>query len=264
MYIITNTVRRLNKMNKKLILTVIVLILIFEGKINAQIITDRPDQTESSSTIFIGALQIESGLLVSYEGNNQTSTRQFLLPTNLFRYGITDNFELRVLNQFETLKTGTERFQGIANLEIGTKIQILKNKNLNTKIAFLTHLVVPTGTKELTDGGYGSINKISISHELNENIGIGYNLGYNYFENGDAGITYSLAFGIGVNKKVGVYIEPYGELKSFKESKLNFDAGFTYLTNINFQLDFSFGLGLNYKMNYMSIGFSWLIDRDKE
>jgi len=247
-------------MNKKLIL--VILVIIIGGEIDAQIITDRPDQTESSSTIARGGLQIESGVFMGYEGGEFFSTRQTFLPTNLFRYGITNGFELRILNQFEGLEVDNNSFQGISDLEIGAKIQMLKKESLNTEIAFLTHLIIPSGTHELTSGKYGSINKICISHELNENTEIGYNLGYNYFGEGDGDLTYSLALGIGVNDKVGIYIEPYGEVINLEEFILNFDSGITYLVNQNLQLDFSFGTGINHRMNYISAGCSWLIVKE--
>jgi len=146
-------------------LVLILMIMIFE-QINAQIVTDRPDQTESSSTVGIGNLQIESGILVGYTGNEITSVRQILLPTNLLRYGLTQEIELRLLSQFETYKIGDTSIQGISDLEIGTKIQILQDENKNTEIAFLSHLIVPTGTLELTGDTFGTINKLSISHQL--------------------------------------------------------------------------------------------------
>ena len=232
------------------------------GQLKAQIITDRPDQTESSSTVGGGNLQIESGLLMGFEGEIENSNRQILAPTNLFRYGVTKNIEIRFLSQFESLKNNDIDVQGISDIEIGTKIQLLKNENKNTEIAFLSHLIVPTGTKELTNDKYGTINKISISHEVNEKIGIGYNLGYNYFGEGEGDLTYSVALGIGVNDKVGIYIEPYGEMIDFDEYISNFDTGLTYLANDNLQFDFSFGTGINKRMNYISIGFSWLINSD--
>ena len=152
----------------------------------------------------------------------------------------------------------------ISDLEIGTKVQLLKDESKNTEIALLSHLIVPTGTKELTNDKFGTINKISISHEVNKRVGIGYNLGYNYFGQGKGDLTYSVAIGIGINNKVGVYIEPYGELINFDEYISNFDAGVTYLANKNLQFDFSFGTGINERMNYISIGFSWLINRDEQ
>ncbi len=242
-------------------ISIVLLGLLMFGQLKAQIITDRPDQTESSSTVGNGNLQIETGFQIEFEGDDQNSNRQILAPTNLFRYGITESIEIRLLSQFETLRNSNISVQGISDLEVGTKIQLLKNENRNTEIAFLSHLVMPTGTKELTIDRIGTINKISISHQVNKNVGVGYNSGYNYFGIGKGNLTYSLALGIGINDKVGIYIEPYGEIMDFDEYISNFDAGMTYLANENTQFDFSFGTGTNKRMNYIAIGFSWLIKK---
>jgi len=246
---------------KKGILIVIMMTMIF-GYMNAQIVTDRPDQTESSATVGAGDLQIESGILVAYEGGSSftSSDRQLLLPTNLLRYGLTKGIELRLLSQFETQRIYDKNIQGISDLEIGTKIQILQDDSKNAEIAFLSHLVFPTGTEELTSGSLGIINKFCMSYPLTDDIGLGYNVGLNYLGEG-IDLTYSLAIGTSVNDKVSVYAEPYGQLTEFEEFVLNFDAGFVYLANDNLQFDFSFGTGISHKMNYISIGASWLMEK---
>jgi len=108
---------------------------------------------------------------------------------------------------------------------------------------------------------FGTINKLALSHKLNENIGIGYNLGYNYFGDGKGDLTYSLALGINITDKVAIYVEPYGEITELKKHLSSFDAGFTYLLRDNFQLDFSLATGINHTMNYISTGFSWNISK---
>lgn len=225
---------------------------------NAQIVTDRPDQTESASSVGKGNLQIESGILLGLETENGSSVRQILAPTTLFRYGITKGIELRFVHQFETLKYGDNRVLGISDFEIGTKIELLKSEKRNTEMAFLTHLVLPTGTKELTGDKFGTVNKLSIAHEISDNLNLGYNVGYNYFGIGKGDLTYSAALGISVNDKVGVYIEPYGDVIDFEKLMASFDTGFTYLANDNLQFDFSFGMGINHQMNYVSVGVSWI------
>ena len=227
---------------------------------SAQLVTDRPDQTESSSTVPKGAFQVETGILLGYDEGGSFSIRQLLLPTTLFRYGLTKGIELRVLSQFESIQMVNREFKGISDLEIGTKIQILKKENVNTEIAFLTQLLIPTGSLALTNNTFGTTNKLSLSHALNENLGFGYNVGYNYFGAGRGDLTYSMALGVGVNDKVSVYVEPYGELSNLNDFVLNADAGFTYLLKENLQLDFSFGMGLIKRMNYLSVGCSWLIE----
>ena len=243
---------------KNILLLISFTVSISQG-LFSQIITDRPDQTESSSVVPNGSLQIESGFLVGFEGEQDNYSRQWLLPTTLFRYGVSDAFELRFLSQFETQKSGSTKSEGISDLEIGTKIQLLQDENKNTEIAFLSHLILPTGSSELSSDKYGTINKLSISHSLSEKVGLGYNIGYNYFGIDKGDLTYSIAIGIGVNDKVGVYIEPYGDIVNFEDFILNFDAGFTYLPHENLQFDFSFGTGINQNMNYISLGASWLL-----
>ena len=71
-----------------------------------------------------------------------------------------------------------------------------------------------------------------------------------------------MVLGVGVNEKVAIYIEPYGELINMEEFLLNFDTGLTYLVKDNVQLDFSFGTGLMHKMNYISIGCCWKIAKN--
>ncbi len=233
------------------------LVLVINSAIFSQtIITDRPDQTESSSTINKGSLQIESGILIGFTEDDLSSERQLLAPTNLFRYGIIDGVEIRVLSQFESVKdqNSSNKVSGISDLELGTKIQLFKKKDVNTEIAFLSHVILPTGSKGLTNDKLGTINKLSISHGLNDTMGLGYNVGYDYFGQGKGDLTYSIALGISVTEAFGIYIEPYGALLDFDTYESNFDAGITCLLNNQAQLDFSFGTGLNHTMNYLSVG----------
>lgn len=233
------------------------LFLMFQSAQAQSIVTDRPDQTEASSTIKKGDLQVESGLLLGFETENETTTRQILAPTTLFRFGLFKGIELRLVNQFEMLKTAERRSQGFGDLELGTKIQIFQRENSSTEVAFISHLVLPTGGDELTNDQVGTVNKLSIAHDLSENLGLGYNLGYNYFGAGNGDLTYTLALGAGINDRVGVYIETFGEFADIENFISNFDGGFTYLLRPNVQLDFSFGTGINQKMNYLAVGFSW-------
>jgi hypothetical protein len=233
------------------------------GHINAQIVTDRPDQTESSSTVGGGSFQIEAGLEVGFEGEDGISTRYILAPTTLFRYGITEGIELRLLSQLESMKMGDQHILGIPDMEIGTKIQVLRREDVNTEIAFLTHLLVPSGSGDLTNGHYGTINKIAVSHQLSEKMSLGYNVGYNYLGTGNGDISYSTALGVEINNKAGLYLEPFGEITDLEDLILNFDAGITYLARENLQFDFSFGTGINHKMNYISVGCCWKMEREK-
>lgn len=228
-----------------------------------EIITDRPDQTESSSTIQKGNLQIESGLLLEFLGEDiSCSERNILAPTTLIRHGLLNFAELRIVSQIESVKNKSTSLIGISDLEIGTKLQLLKKETSLLEIALLSHIIIPTGSKEVSSNTTGSINKLCVSHRSNTNISIAYNLGYNYFGSGKGDLTYSFVLGSRINDKASVYFEPYGEFIELEDNVININSGITYLLKDNFQLDFSFGTGINHIFNYTAIGFSWNIGKN--
>ncbi len=238
-----------------------VLLVICLGIKAQKIVTDRPDQTESSTTIPLKSLQIESGILF---GNYENGLiKQTLIPSTLLRYGLTNHIELRFGQQFERLKNDITSHSdfGISDLEIGAKIQLFKKEDVNTEIAFLSHLIIPTGSNGLTNDKFGTINKLAISHELNDKLGLGYNVGYDNMGKGDGDLSYSAVLGIGLGEKFGTYFELYGEYAEFSDWGLNFDSGLTYLIKDNLQLDVSLGLGLNHDMHYFGLGCSWNIGK---
>ena len=92
------------------------------------LITDRPDQTESAVVVGEKKIQIESGIL---NQENSGGEKNLSIPTNLFRYGISEKIELRL-----NLEHSDKKNYGIESIEIGSKINLNKNKNtLNQKIA---------------------------------------------------------------------------------------------------------------------------------
>lgn len=241
---------------------IITILLVFTSLtiFSQDIITDRPDQTEASSTIPKNSFQIEMGIVSQTSNDNRLTN--FAGPSTLLRYGLSDKVELRLFNQFESnkleLEGGNIKSSGLSDIEIGAKIQLFKKEEVNTEIAFISHVIIPTAKDELSNNSLGTINKLSISHAINDKIGIGYNVGYDYV-NKTSALTYSVALGFALGENFGIYIEPFGSLAEGNNFKSNFDAGLTYLAKNNLQFDVSYGTGLNNDMQYISAGFSWNI-----
>ena len=226
------------------------------------IVTDRPDQTESSETVGNKNFQIESGML--FQNRNENSINSFYGPSTLLRYGISKNFELRFVSQYESTELGlygeNRKYNGFNDLEVGVKFQLFKKKGVNTEIAFLSHLIIPTAKSDLTTGNIGVINKLAISHSISDKVGLGYNIGYDLVDE-KSSFTYSLVLGISLSEVVGFYVEPYGNWAEQNQFESNLDTGLTFLVNPNFQMDVSYGIGINQAMEYVSAGFSWKIHK---
>ena len=222
------------------------LFFVFFSKfiLSQEIITDRPDQTESAVVVGKNIFQIESGLLNEVD---DLGVKFFSMPTNLFRYGISEKIELRL-----GLQHINEKNYGVGGFEIGSKINLNKGPNSNTKIALLSHIIFPEKEENL-----GVMNLMSLSHDPIKGFSVGYNLGYTHFFNQSGFLKYSIACGTSLSEKLGFFVETYGEIERTKIPTTNFDSGFTYLVKDNLQIDISFGMGINNKMNFQSIGFSW-------
>ncbi len=246
------------------------IIFLVTSSMAQTIVTDRPNQTDASLTVPKKSLQIESG--VRYTNTDLTNSdfveRNILLPTSLFRVGLTQQIELRLLSQVELNSIAQygrkdPYIAGFSNLEVGTKIQLFRNENSIHQVAIVSNLGVPTGSIDINESEVYTVSKLCVSHQFSEDFNLGYNLGYSAI-GGIENFIYSVACGFSINEKLGLYCEPFGSFnldRTFKRNyEVSFDAGLTYLLNDNTQFDWSFGTGIDgRKMNYIAAGCSWLI-----
>lgn len=249
-------------MKKTIVLLLLTLFIgVYNISLAQSIVTDRPDQTESSVTVPKGSFQIETGLSMHYESMDEGDFRTWSGPSSLFRLGITKFLELRItsnLISFKNIKKDVVT-TGVTDIHVGAKLELYQSKNGNSKFAILSHLVLPTGSFNLTDNAYGTVNRLIGSQALTNNIGVGYNIGYDYYGVDNGNFVYTLSLGFSITDKLGVFVEGYGEVINLTDNYTNFDAGFTYLIKNNLQYDFSFGTGITHNMNFISTGISWNI-----
>ena len=232
-------------MKTKLLLTFIFFSICFSS-LYSQLTSERPDQTESSLVLSKGHVQIETGISIEDSESNINT---------LFRIGIIDGIEMRfnsnylINDDISNLKKSS-----FTDFEIGAKFKILDEDNNRIKIGFLTHLSVPTAPEIFSYNEYGLLSRLLVSHDIKNDSQIGYNIGYNKYNNYDGQFIYTLVYGKSLGS-FGVFFEIFGE-ESSNNSNLNFDSGITYLVDNDKQLDLSIGRGLNSDMFYISAGFS--------
>lgn len=234
-----------------------------------ELITDRPDQTESSAVVPHKSLQIETGFVLENDETNLIVQKSFAYNTTLLRYGLLNNFELRLgldyLGERIDIKNtdSTLSVSGISPIYTGFKVKITEEDGLKPEIAFLGGLVIPLTASDVFKPEYSAAKiRFSFSHTLSERISLGYNLGAEWDgESVVPGYFHSLTLGIGITNNLGFFLESFGLVHEEGDTEHILDAGFTYLLLPNLQLDISGGIGLNDNTmdNFISFGISYRI-----
>ena len=117
----------------------IVSISFFNSFYSQNISTDRPSNTDNSSTLNRNLLQLETGVLKSNLFQTNPKEINYTIPTVLLRYGLSENIEIRVLEEFGFSKFVPDTFgivqqtKGINSFEVGTKLQIFKKKTIHLR-----------------------------------------------------------------------------------------------------------------------------------
>ena len=209
------------------------------------LITDRPDQTESSSVVPKGTVQIETGLFFEKDNmdvnGHEISAEYLHLATTLFRIGVLDFLELRVASEYETDKIADSEMSGMNGLELGTKIGLTDEKGWKPESALILSAGLPVGNKDLTGDRVVPGFLFALSYTLSDRLGFGTNLGGEYREDEVWENIYSAALGITISEDVGGFVEIYGSKARDEETSVLFDTGLTWLLKPNMQLDTSFG-----------------------
>ena len=208
------------------------------------IATDRPSAlTENASTLFNKGLQLETGIQINSNYNELTTSS---IPNFLMRYGITNNIEIRIMNDLLYNELGQIN---LGNWILGSKIQLIKNDQYTISL-------LPSIQFDQFSGEFKTIvdqpvnTKIVGNWNLNSSMVLGYSLGYTI---NNKVLGYSVLISRSLNDKFTTFIELYGF-----NNKLNIDSGIAYIINNNLQFDTYFGAGLNTKIIFGSIGLSYL------
>ncbi len=232
------------------------------------IITDRPDQTEASSLTPRGWFQIESGTWIEYDNKADYNTVNTTYVTNLIKYGLSKQFELRLIvesgksvTKFKSSSIPDQNATGLYPIKIGSKIKICDEYKWIPAISLISHLELPDfGSNDFKTNYTIPQFRFTFAHSITDNIAFSYNAGAEW-EDGISNATYiytaSLAFSF--LERMGLFIESYGFLKEKVLPDHRLDAGITGQLTNNLQLDVSGGIGISpiSPSSFISAGISW-------
>jgi len=218
--------------------------------------TDRPSvQTENSSTVYKDAFQVEYGITTSV---TQDTIDNIAIPNSLYRFGISDNIEIRISN--DLIFSNSFKDITISPLQFGGKFQIFKKEKSN--LAFLTMIAMNSLKNESRSSFFQNINtKFIGSYSFINTINLGYTLGHNLNPvNEKNDINYSLLISKVMKNNFTAFIEFYGNINYVEEISnfSSFDFGLAYLLKDKLQLDIYTGSDLNFSNYFLAIGLSYL------
>ena len=229
----------------------------------ADLVTDRPDFTESSLVVGRGVWQLETG--AAYVGDAD-GARAFAAPQALLRLGLTDRFELRLgasgfLVERSTL--GADQTVGGSDFEVGAKFTLLDEDRHGVALAIIPIVSLPVGSAAFSSGGVDPTVKVTLARELAGGFGLSGNVNVMSQSEDDGHVTrgaWSVSLGHALFLGWGGYAEVYGFSSVVRggQAAWTFNGGLTHGIGADRQFDVTLGRGLTAAADdwFVSAGFS--------
>jgi hypothetical protein len=231
------------------------LVVVAPSQVAAQtpdLVTDRPDQTESTSIVPRGYVQLETGGLVAAEGSGRAQQ----WGASVLRVGVAGPLEFRLgwAGWQRVTAPSQPAVSGVGDLNLGVKYRIVGNATSSTSVALLGTVGLPTGTSAFRASRIASSIRVAVAHAVGPRVGVGSNVAVTATSprSGIDGVrledvAYTVVVGVAVTERLGVFVESFGTLAvaTVQQTRHALDAGITIAVLPLLQLDMSGGIGLN-------------------
>ena len=241
-----------------------------QDKTAPDMVTDRPDATESPRTVPQGFLQVETGSFFTSFESEGIKEEVVGFNTTLLRFGLLDNLELRLGWNFEEGRFRINDMKvdnvtsGFSPLLAGLKVNITEEKGCLPELGLIGHVYLPfTAGSDYRPETTGVDFRLSAAHTLSEKSSLSYNVGAQWGNDSpEAAYIYTLSYGYSFTDRLGAYLEIYGDFPEDSRANHLWDTGVTYLVCDNVQLDATVGTSFTEGQDLLlSAGVSFRIPR---
>jgi hypothetical protein len=231
---------------------------------------DRPGLGESSQIVPLKYFQIEAGGNFEWDKEGSVSAKSITYNSTTLRYGIFNNFELRLAFNFQQdfLKTSffsNNTMVGFTPWSFGFKGRICDAKGWLPSTAILGNIAIPYPSSVNYKSDYIAPSiLIPMEWDLTEALLLTVNVGT--FWDGSTPIpSYfsSVGFDYALPANFGVFVEGYMNVDEVGTFLPGFNGGVVWRLMPNLQLDLSAGVGLNKEMadGFINGGISYRLPR---
>jgi hypothetical protein len=230
-----------------------------------ELVTDRPDFTESSEVVGHRVVQIETGLTLE---QSDAMTRQVTAPQMLVRVGIGARFELRfagdgLVSQSQQTPSGHVRTTGRSDFELGAKFKFADAARTGIDMAVIPFLSLPTASNGFSSNGYDPGFKLTAARDLAKGFGLSGNFNAASVTT-ETGRSWereaSLSLGHGLGGPFGAYWETYGTLTG-GGCECTVNTGVSMAIGGNAQVDMEVGRGVSGQAQDWFVGVGFAVRR---
>ena len=216
------------------------------------LVSDRPDFTESTSTVGPGHVQAEGGYTFSRSaGERSSAVGEILVRVGLARFA-----ELRLEpGSYSWVSSADGSQSGREDGELGAKFRLHNAADDNPSpvpaVSFILKSSIPTGAAVFREKRLQPEAGLATEWTLARHVGLGTNIDMAR-PVGDDGKRYteyavSASFGFDLSPRFGAFAEAYGFVPEHSGLKRAgyLDTGLTAALSADLQIDLRAGLGLN-------------------
>jgi hypothetical protein len=196
--------------------------------------SDRPDFTETASSVPRGSVQVEVGATWTDDGGEALSVGEVLV-----RIGLGRGLELRLgPGGYGRIEAGEATVEGREDGFVGLKLEL----GARPALALLLGSSIPTGSADLGADAWQPEAVLALAWTLSPRLSLASNLGAGSFVEADERFETafgSLALGFAASERLGLFVELYALGRETPGGDLapTFDTGATWLLSPDLQLD---------------------------
>ena len=228
---------------------------------DSDIVTDRPDVTESSIVVPKGSLQIENGITWTSNHGSQTVD----LAESLIRFGLAPHTEFRIVAPNYLGGISASSTTGFGDIAFGIKQQLGPLPG-GLDLSVILGVSLPTGAARVSSHGFDPFIKLPWSKELKGRWSIGGM--QSLFSNTDGAKrngVWEPTFYIEreIAKRWQAFAEYAGDFAQRGGPREMAHFGAAYRFTARQQVDFHFGFGVSRSApsHFLAVGYSLRLDR---
>jgi hypothetical protein len=232
-----------------------------------ELVTDRPDFTESSVVVGPGIVQVEGGTTFEVEGPAETRHGTLSTPLALVRVGLSRRIEARFsTNGYIRDSYGSAlalpASGGQADIEVGAKVVLREAPGRGLALAIIPMVSLPTGTSGVSSDAFDPTLKVTWATTLPRAFGLSGNLNIERLGDDEGRYTQhvvSVSLGRELARGWAGYVETFGAAVSGRPEMRAWtvDGGVTYGIGDHAQIDLEVGRGLTASASDWTVGIGF-------